>query len=518
MTVRANAGLHSFTHADKAINMTEMKTPDPLDMLIIGAGLSGVGAACRYVTEFPDGRFTILEARDAIGGTWDLFRYPGIRSDSDMLTLGYDFRPWKGTNTLASGPQIRDYVRETAREYGVDKQIEFGRRVTGLDFSTQDDLWTATVEDVKTGEKHLLRSRFVLSCAGYYRYDKAYDPVFKGRDEFQGRVIHPQFWPEKLDYADKRVAVIGSGATAVTIVPEMAKTAAHVTQVQRTPSYVASLPSEDPIMKVTSKIMPESWSYALNRWKNQKLSGFIYRRAQANPEKAKRNLRKHAIKVLGEDYPVDVHFNPPYNPWDQRLCAIPDGDLFECLKSGEASIVTGHIDRFDATGIMMQDGSHVDADIIVTATGLDVNLNTNYPVSIDGDVQVPAEKYTYRGVMTSDIPNLVDVTGYTNASWTLRADITTRWAYRVVRLMKKKGLTRVVPVAPDGMERHPASDFQSGYFQRAMDKMPSQGDRLPWRNIQNYKHDCKTLIDGPVEDEGLQFSSVNQTALVMETA
>lgn len=491
---------------------------DAFDMVIIGAGLSGIGAACRYVTEFPDGKMAVLESRDAIGGTWDLFRYPGIRSDSDMLTLGYDFRPWPGVKTLASGPAIRDYVRDTAREYGIDERIQFHSNVVSMNFDTATDLWAVTIEDARDGSQRTIRTRFVLSCAGYYRYDKGHDPHFEGREDFKGDIIHPQFWPEGYDYAGKRVAVIGSGATAVTLVPELAKTAAHVTQVQRTPSYVASIPSEDPIMKVTSKLLPSKWSFQINRWKNRKLAGSVYRRAQANPDRARRNIRKRAVKVLGSDYPVDTHFKPPYNPWDQRLCIIPNNNMFNAIKSGQASIVTGQINRFDQNGIVMQDGIRVAADLIVTATGLEVNVASNYSVSIDGVAQIPAEKFTYRGVMTSDIPNLVDVYGYTNASWTLRADLTSRWCIRVIRYMQSRGLTRVVPVAPDGMERHPATDFQAGYFQRVMHKLPSQGDRLPWRNIQNYKHDCKTLIEAPVEDDALHFSSIAEIAPLKEPA
>ncbi|MEL6687703.1 MAG: NAD(P)/FAD-dependent oxidoreductase [Pseudomonadota bacterium] len=486
---------------------------EPLDMIIIGAGLSGIGAACRYVTAFPKGRYTVLEARDAIGGTWDLFRYPGIRSDSDMLTLGYDFRPWPGVKTLASGPAIRDYVRETAAEYGVDQNIEFGSRVIGTNFSTDTDLWTIDVEDVKSGDVRQIVTRFILSCAGYYRYDKPYDPEFAGREDFRGEIIHPQFWPDDFDHTGKRIAIIGSGATAVTLVPELAKTAQHVVQVQRTPSYVASMPSEDPIMKVTSKIMPESWSFAFNRWKNRMLAGSVYRRAKANPERARRNIRKRAVKALGKDYPVDVHFNPPYDPWDQRLCIVPDGDLFDAVKEGRASIVTGHIERFDVNGIIMKDGTRVDADVIVTATGLSVNVGTNYAVRIDGQAQDYSQKFTYRGVMTTDIPNRVDVYGYTNASWTLRADLTSRWCVRVLEHMKATGMTRVTPVPPSDGTRFPASDFQAGYFQRVMHLMPSQGCDLPWRNIQNYKHDCETLLKGPIGDEGLTFSRLEQSAL-----
>lgn len=506
-----DAGLYSFAHADRPINMSK-----PLDLIIIGAGLSGIGAACRYVTAFPDGRFTILEARDAIGGTWDLFRYPGIRSDSDMLTLGYDFRPWPGSKTLASGPAIRDYVRETAAEYGVDKNVEFNSRVIGMDFSTKDDLWTVTVET--DGKTRQIQTRFILSCAGYYRYDKGHDPEFAGREDFKGDIIHPQFWPEDYDYAGKRIAVIGSGATAVTLVPELAKTAANVTQVQRTPSYVASIPSEDPIMKLTSKFLPTSWSYKLNRWKNVKLAGFFYRRAQANPQRARENLAKRTRKALGEDYPVDVHFNPPYNPWDQRLCMVPDGDMFDAIKDGRASMVTGHIERFVENGIKMQDGTLVEADLIVTATGLELNFGTNHAISIDGVDRPPHEGFTYKGVMVSGLPNMMAVFGYTNASWTLRADLMTRYLIRLMSHMKERGLTRVVPVAPEGMKRRPILDFQAGYLQRSIHNMPAQGDASPWLNVQDYRHDCEELIEKPLEDDALQFSKVKTTPSMAEAA
>ncbi|WP_298914136.1 NAD(P)/FAD-dependent oxidoreductase [uncultured Algimonas sp.] len=488
----------------------------PLDLVIIGAGLSGIGAACRYVTAFPDGRFTILEARDAIGGTWDLFRYPGIRSDSDMLTLGYDFRPWPGAKTLADGPAIRDYVRDTAAEYGVDERVEFDSRVVGLDFSTGDDLWTVAVET--DGRRRKVRARFVLSCAGYYRYDKGHDPAFEGREDFAGDIIHPQFWPEELDHSGKRIAVIGSGATAVTLVPELAKTAAHVVQVQRTPSYVASIPSEDPVVKLTSKILPSDWSYRLNRWKNVKLTGWFYRRAQADPQKARANLRKRTLKAVGADYPVDVHFNPPYNPWDQRLCMVPDGDMFAALKARRASIATGRIERFTTDGILMQDGTSVEADLIVTATGLELNFGTNYPIAIDGAPRDPSEGFTYKGVMVSGLPNMMAVFGYTNASWTLRADLMTRYMIRLMRHLQKTGMTRVVPVAPEGMERRPILDFQAGYLQRAIHTMPAQGDRMPWLNVQDYRHDCQVLIEDPLADEALRFSRVEAKAALPEPA
>lgn len=491
---------------------------DAFDMVIIGAGLSGIGAACRYVTEFPDGKMAVLESRDAIGGTWDLFRYPGIRSDSDMLTLGYDFRPWPGVKTLASGPAIRDYVRDTAREYGIDERIQFHSNVVSMDFDTATDLWTVTVEDSRNGSQRTIRTRFVLSCAGYYRYDTGHDPHFDGREDFKGDIIHPQFWPEGYDYADKRIAVIGSGATAVTLVPELAKTATHVTQVQRTPTYVASVPSEDMILKLTSKILPSRLSFRINRWKNIAISQYFYRKAQKNPDKAKHNIRKRTLKALGQDYDVDTHFNPPYNPWDQRFCMVPDGDMFEAIKRGDASIVTGHIDRFVEDGILMQDGSKVDADLIITATGLEIKFGGGMDLMIDGEAQDISKSYGFKGLMFSGLPNLVSVFGYTNASWTLRADLMSRYAVRMLRYLQDNDLTRVVAVAPEGMPRQPWTDFQAGYLTRVMDQLPSQGDRMPWLNIQDYKHDQKILIEDPIPGDGLEFSRATDATIVSEAA
>ena len=483
---------------------------DALDLLIIGAGLSGIGAACRYVTECPDGRYAILEQRERMGGAWDLFRYAGIRSDSDMLTLGYDFRPWPGAKTLADGPSILKYIRDTAAEYGVDEQVQYNSRVTSLDFDTGEDLWTVTVEDGRSGESHTMRARFVLSCAGYYRYDRGHDPEFQGRDDFSGTIVHPQFWPEDLDYAGKRVAVIGSGATAVTLVPELAKTAAHVVQVQRTPSYVASIPSEDPIGKVTSRLLPQRQHYRFNRWKNIALSRFFYRRAIAKPAKARANIRRKQIEQLGPDYPVDTHFNPPYDPWTQRLCMVPDNDLFEAIAHGKASIVTGHIERFEAAGIRMVDGTLVEADIIVTATGLEVNFGGDAALSIDGQSVDIADTFGFKGLMFSGVPNLVSVFGYTNASWTLRADLMSRYAIRLIQHMDAHGYTRVTPVAPEGMEAgNWIEGFEAGYLMRVMDQLPKQGDRSPWLNIQDYKHDTRELLHASLETDGLVFSTAD---------
>ena len=483
------------------------------DLVIIGAGLSGIGAACRFVTEFPDKSLAILESRGAIGGTWDLFRYPGIRSDSDMLTLGYDFRPWPGDKTLASGPAIRDYVRDTAAEYGVDERVAFHSRVTAMDFDTTRDVWTLTVTDPRDESVRTIKTRMVLSCAGYYRYDRGHDPHFDGRDDFAGPVIHPQHWPEDLDYAGKRIAVIGSGATAVTLVPELAKTAAHVVQVQRTPSYVAAIPSVDPVMKVTRKLLSPERHYRINRWKNIAIAQRAYRKAQAKPDKARRWFERKTKKALGRDYPVDVHFNPPYNVWDQRVCMIPDGDMFDAIASGRASVVTGHIERFTPSGIRMQDGSDIEADIIVTATGLEILYNGGAAMSVEGEAVEPNDCVGYKGCMFSGVPNFVTVFGYTNASWTLRADLMSRWAFRLIRHMDENGLSRVVPLAPDDMERRRWLDFEAGYLARAEHLLPKQGDRAPWLNTQDYANDKVMFLKDPVAGEGLEFSSVGTRAL-----
>ncbi|WP_409432178.1 flavin-containing monooxygenase [Litorimonas sp. RW-G-Af-16] len=475
------------------------------DMVVIGAGLSGVGAACRYRTALPDGKLAVIEARDAIGGTWDLFRYPGIRSDSDMLTLGYDFRPWVGDDFLADGPSIRQYVRDTADEFGVTEMIQFNSKVMAADFDSQTNLWTLQIET--DGERRELRTRFITSCAGYYSYAEGYTPEFAGRDDFKGQIVHPQQWPDDLDYANKRVVVIGSGATAVTLVPKLAESAAHVTMLQRSPSYVASLPSKDYVGKILNTLLPAKLAFKLNRAKNIKISRMMYDRAQKDPQKARDWFRKKTLKALGKDYPVDTHFNPSYNPWDQRVCMIPDADLFEAIKDGRASVVTDHIERFTDAGISLVSGTKLDADIIVTATGLNVVFVGDINASVDGEAIDIANTFGYKGMMFSDVPNFISVFGYTNASWTLRADLISRFMVRLLSHMKQTGAARVTPIAPVDMEQRPWVDFQAGYLMRVMDKLPKQGDRMPWLNVQDYKHDQVSFMQDPIDDGALVFES-----------
>jgi len=493
-----------------------MDTSDIYDMVIIGAGLSGIGAACRFRTKFPNDSLAIIETREAIGGTWDLFRYPGIRSDSDMLTLGYDFRPWVGNKTLADGPSIKRYVETVAQEYDITPYIQFGSKVTALDFSSDEDVWTLTITDTKTNEARQIHTRFIISAAGYYKYDQGYQPEFAGRADFKGDILHPQHWPEGYNYAGKNVIVIGSGATAVTLVPEMAKMAKHVTMLQRSPSYVASIPAKDRLGNFFRRILPAKTAFKINRAKNIWIARVMYQRARKNPEKTKDWFRKKIVKALGEDYPVDKHFNPSYNPWDQRVCMIPDEDMFIAIREGRASVETDHIERFTTDGILLKSGEELKADIIVSATGLNVVFNGEASISIDGNPVDVSESYGYKGIMYSGVPNIVSVFGYTNASWTLRADLISQFAVRVVSHMKEGGYTRAVPEAPEGMTRRPYLDFQAGYLQRVFDQLPSQGDKHPWQNLQNYKMDQKLMLEDPIDDGALVFSKVNTQHMAAE--
>jgi len=493
-----------------------MSTDSIYDTLIIGAGLSGIGAACRFKTAFPNDSLAIIEARNAIGGTWDLFRYPGIRSDSDMLTLGYDFRPWAGDKFLADGPSIKRYVETVAEEYAITPMIQFGSKVTALDFSFDTDLWTVTVLDSKTGTTRQMQARFVMSAAGYYNYDQGYTPDFAGREDFAGDIIHPQHWPDNFDIAGKKIVVIGSGATAVTLIPELAKTAAHVTMLQRSPSYVASIPSKDKVGNVLNTVLGKKLGFKVNRAKNIAMSRYMYKKTQKNPEKARKWFRKKTLKALGKDYPVDTHFNPSYNPWDQRVCMIPDEDMFIAIREGRASVETDTITRFTKTGLELGSGKTLDADIIITATGLNVVFNGQAEISIDGMQVAPSDSFGYKGMMYSGVPNLISVFGYTNASWTLRADLMSRFAVRLRRFMKEKGHNRVLPKPPEGMVRGPWIDFQAGYLQRVMDQLPGQGDHHPWRNEQDYKMDKKLMLEDPIDDGALVFSSVVSQAMAAE--
>lgn len=477
------------------------------DMLIIGAGLSGIGAACRYRTNYPNDKMVVLETRSAMGGTWDLFRYPGIRSDSDMLTFGYEFRPWVGEKMLADGASIRNYIETVADEFGVTPFIQFNSKVTSMKFNTAVDLWEVTVENTQTGDKKVLRSRFVISAAGYYNYDEGYKPHFEGRDRFKGEILHPQHWPEDYDVRGKRIIVVGSGATAVTLLPELAYDAEHVIMLQRSPTYIASVPGIDEFGNLMRKFLPSKIAYRVGRAKNIFLMRQRYKAARKDPQKAREWFRNHIQEWLGEDYPINKHFNPDYDPWDQRVCRIPDGDLFEAIKDGRASVVTDHIDTFTEDGVLLKSGDELKADLIITATGLNLEFNGGAQFSIDGSLLNIADCFGYKGIMYSGLPNLVTVFGYTNASWTLRADLISQYAIRLVEYMKSRNLTRATPIAPKGMSKQNWIDFEAGYFQRSMNKLPHQGDRDPWRNDQEYEKDKVILLKEAIDDGTLHFSS-----------
>jgi monooxygenase len=479
---------------------------DHVDVLIVGAGISGIGAACHLRAKRPAKSVAILEARDAIGGTWDLFRYPGIRSDSDMFTLGYKFRPWTGEKAIADGDSIRTYVRETAREFGVDKLIRFHHRVIDAEWSTADARWTVRVMRTDTGQETTLTCGFLFGCTGYYRYDEGYTPDLPGIEKFAGQVVHPQHWPEDLDYAGKRVVVIGSGATAVTIVPAMAGEAAHVTMLQRSPSYVLSLPARDGIADRLRRWLPTNAAYDAVRWKNIRMTMMIYGLSRRRPELMKKLFRKGATSQLPEGYDVDTHFNPRYAPWDQRLCLAPDGDIFAAIKAGTASVVTDQIETFTEKGIRLESGTELEADIVVTATGLNLLALGGMALRVDGEpVDVP-NAVAYKGLMLAGVPNLALTIGYVNASWTLRADLVCDYVCRLLRHMDERGYQICTPVPPPTDERVPILDLTSGYVQRGLAAMPKQGTDVPWRMQQHYLRDRRVMRRSRVDDEGIRFS------------
>jgi len=479
-----------------------------VDVLIIGAGLSGVGAACHLRRECPGKSFAILESRDAIGGTWDLFRYPGVRSDSDMFTLGFSFRPWTEAKAIADGSSIRDYIRATAREYDVENGIRFGHRVVRADWSSADGRWNVDAQRTDTGEVVQLTCSFLFSCTGYYRYDQGYSPTFAGQDDFAGTIVHPQHWPEDLDYSGKRVVVIGSGATAVTLVPAMADQAAHVTMVQRSPSYVMPLPSKDVIADALRRVLPANTAHSVIRWKNVLVMTAIYQLCRRAPKLARRLLRKVAASGLPDGYDLDTHFNPTYAPWDQRMCFVPDGDLFKTLRGGRASVVTDEIDRFTPTGLRLASGADLDADIVITATGLNLLVLGGLQLAVDGvDVELP-NTVAYKGMMISGVPNFALAIGYTNASWTLRCDLISQYVCRLLNHMSANGYQVATPLAPPTGPLDPLIDLQSGYILRSIDQLPKQGPAAPWRVHQNYPRDRYLLRHGPLEDQGIRFGRV----------
>lgn len=484
-------------------------TEENFDIIIVGAGLSGIGAACHYRRKCPNKKLLILEARNAIGGTWDLFRYPGIRSDSDMFTLGYNFKPWVAGDAIADGPSIRRYIEETADENGVQQRIRFGHRVIQSNWDSRSAQWAITVEcDTAEGvETKVFYSHFVHGCSGYYSYESGYEPEFPGREDFNGPVIHPQKWPEDLDYKGKKVVVIGSGATAVTLVPAMAEEAAHVTMLQRSPSYVIALPKRDKVFNFCKRFMPISLLYRLIRGRNILLAMYLFVMSRKFPKLITNFLKGEIKKALGKDYDMR-HFSPSYRPWDQRLCIVPDGDLFDAIKAGKASVVTDSIDRFTSEGIQLKSSEVLPADIIVSATGLKIQVFGGAEILIDGQPLAITEKMGYRGVMLEDVPNAAMTFGYTNASWTLKADLTSEYLCRLLNYMERNGQTICVPrrrahdVATDDFV-----DLQSGYVQRAQHLLPKQGAGVPWRLYQNYFRDLMMLRYASLDDGVLQFTN-----------
>jgi monooxygenase len=478
-----------------------------LDVLIVGAGLSGVGAAWHLQDKCPGKSYAILEARETSGGTWDLFRYPGIRSDSDMYTLGYSFRPWKDAKAIADGPSILSYIREVASDHGIDARIRYGHRVVAANWSTPEARWTVEIEQGPDKRKTTITCGFLWMCSGYYDYAAGYTPEFPGIERFKGRIVHPQKWTDDIDYRAKKVVVIGSGATAVTLVPAMAPEAAHVTMLQRSPTYVVARPAEDSIANRLRRRLPIGLAYGLTRWKNVLLGMYFYQLCKRRPDRAKALILKGVRYFLGPDYDIEKHFTPRYNPWDQRLCLVPDADLFRAIRGKQVSVVTDQIETFTETGIRLKSGSELEADLVVTATGLALQLLGGMTVQVDGKAINPADTLAYKGMMYSDIPNFAVVSGYTNASWTLKADLVCEYVCRLLNHMQKNGLRQCTPRLDDpDMERLPWVDFSSGYIQRAVDKFPKQGARRPWRLHQNYAKDLLSLRYGSVRDKAMVFS------------
>ncbi len=477
---------------------------DEIDVVIVGAGLSGIDAAWHLQHRCPERRYAIFEARDAIGGTWDLFRYPGIRSDSDMHTLGFPFRPWRGEKTIADGADIRDYIADTARAFEIDRHIRFGHRIRSADWSSDTARWTVRYE--ADGQRATLTCRFLFMGSGYYDYAAGHAPEFAGQDAFAGRIVHPQHWPGDMDVAGKRIAVIGSGATAVTLVPALAARGAKVAMVQRSPSYIVAHPSRDAITDRLYRWLPDTAAGRLARWKNVALGLAAFQFARAWPKRMRAFILKGTRAALPGMADMDRHFTPRYDPWDQRLCLVPDADLFAALRDGSARIVTDTIERFTAGGIALGSGEHLDADIIVTATGLKLHLLGGIVLRIDGTPFVPSRHLIYRGMMVSEVPNLVLALGYTNASWTLKVDLVARRMCRMLNHMRRHGYDICIADAPEaGVERQPLLDFSSGYVQRAEPMMPGQGSRYPWRLRQNYFLDYMAFRFGRLADGVLRF-------------
>ena len=485
-------------------------TSEHVDVVVVGAGLSGIGAGYHLQTMSPDRSYVILEGRESLGGTWDLFKYPGVRSDSDMHTLGFSFKPWTEAKSIADGPSILKYLKQTVSQFGIDKHIRYGQLVTKAQWSTDDAQWTVTSTNKATGSSNTITCSFLFMCSGYYSYKKGHTPEFTGRERFKGTIVHPQDWPVDLDYAGKRVVVIGSGATAVTIVPSMADKAAHVTMLQRSPTYMVSRPDHDVLANRLRKVLPPKMAYNLTRFKNTWRQQLVYNKTRTDPNKVKQLLLGGIQLELGADYDIAKHFTPNYNPWDQRLCLVPNGDFFKSMREGKASVVTDHIASFTETGIQLASGEHLNADIIVTATGLELVTLGEMDFFVDGNQVDFAKTWTYKGFAYSDIPNMASTFGYINASWTLRSDLTAEYVCRLLNHMRKKGVVQCTPRLREqdrNMKERPWIDgFSSGYMQRMMHRMPRQGDHEPWINPQNYRRDKKMFKHSPIDDGVMQFS------------
>ncbi|MDQ2635803.1 MAG: NAD(P)/FAD-dependent oxidoreductase, partial [Actinomycetota bacterium] len=484
-----------------------------VDVLIVGAGISGIGAAYYLQQDHPGRSYAILEARGASGGTWDLFRYPGIRSDSDLHTFGYEFKPWRDDDAIASAGKILAYLRETAAENGIDEQIRFHHKVLAAAWSSAEARWTVDVEHAQTGELLQFSANWIFMAGGYFRYDQGFTPDFEGRDRFKGQILHPQHWPEEFDYTDKKVVIIGSGATAVTLVPAMADKAAHVTMLQRSPSYIMPTPAKDVFANTAKRVFGDKRGYALTRRKNIVKQRAVYQFCQTFPGPARRLIRHLNAKQLPEGYPVDTHFNPSYNPWDQRLCAVPDGDLFKVIADGNASVVTDRIVTFTENGIQLESGEHLDADIIVTATGLNLQMFGGVCLTVDGEQVDFAKTFAYKGMMLSGVPNFAFAVGYTNSSWTLKVGLLCEHFCRLLTHMDGNGFDTARPeVGDQAMEGRPLLDFSAGYVKRALDLMPRQGDGAPWMMSSSYTADVKLLRSDSVLDPNLQFDTSDSIA------
>lgn len=486
---------------------------EPLDILIIGAGVSGIGAAAYLRRNQPNKTFAILESRERMGGTWDLFRYPGIRSDSDLYTFGFDFKPWTKAKSLADAADILEYLGEAIDEHQLAPFIQYQQKVISANWQSERGLWAVRIEDGQTAQVRTLECRWLFSAGGYYRYDQGFTPRFEGTEQFKGQIIHPQHWPENLDYSGKRVVVIGSGATAVTLIPAMADKVASITMLQRTPSYIINQPANDGVAAFLRKVLPAQTAYSLTRYKNAKITLAFWGFCQRFPKLSKKLLLWLTRKELPKDYPVDEHFNPPYNPWDQRLCSVPEGDLFKAISAGKADIVTEHIERFTEFGVLLKSGKLLKADIIVTATGLNVQLFGGISLYKDGTPVVLSETLAYKGMMLSGVPNFAFALGYTNSSWTLKVCLLCDHFCRLLGLMEREGYNVCEPKAPDGIETRPLLDFGAGYVQRALDSMPRQGPREPWVMSMDYFRDVKLLRRGTVADKCLKFTAVPNAPL-----